>query len=309
VCLRHLPIGCAEVCVAWGAVVAGNGGRTDMIDIRALTRSAQHLEALPASATRLAALAAADNLNLQDVVQVVALDQALTLRVLQAANSAASASVMPIATIKDAVIRLGLHSLLSLATAVGVQKRMARALPEYGLTEGALWRHSVAAALAAESAQTFCRVSLPPGTYSAALLHDVGKLVMARFLDPEVLRVLAAAREEGGLSSLRAESELLLVHHGELGGLIAQHWQLPERLVTGIIHHHTPGQANDIIADAVHVANIAAKHAGTGYSATEEDNRLDEGSMERLGLTADGFVGLCGQVTARLEKVLAVHGA
>jgi HD-like signal output (HDOD) protein len=278
-----------------------------MIDIAALTRSAQHLEALPASVSRIAALIAADNPSLDDLVQVVALDQALALRVLQAANSAGSASVVPIVTIEEAVLRVGFRSLLSLATAVGVQKQMGQALPEYGLTEGALWRHSVAAGLAAEATQTFCEEPLPPGTYTAALLHDVGKLVMARFLDPDVLRVLAAAREEGGLSSLRAESELLLVHHGELGGLIAQHWHLPERLVTGIIYHHTPDQANDIIADAVHVANIAAKHAGTGHSATEADLRLDEGSMERLGLTSEGFVALCGHVTTRLETVLALY--
>jgi len=212
-----------------------------------------------------------------------------------------------IGTIREAVARLGVRTLLSLATAVGVQKRMGQALPEYGLTEGALWRHSVAAALAAESAQAYCTTPLPPETYVAALLHDVGKLVMARFLDADVLRLLAAAREQGGLSSLRAESELVLVHHGELGGLIAQHWQLPERVVTGIIHHHTPDQAGDVIADAVHLANIAAKHAGTGYSATEEDRQLHAASMTRLGLTADGFSALRDHVAARLETVLAMY--
>lgn len=278
-----------------------------MIDIQALTRSAQNLEALPASVTRLAVLTTGERWNLQDVEHVVALDQALTLRLLQAANSAASASAVPIVTIRNAVIRLGIRSLLSLATAVGVQKSMRRALPEYGLTEGALWRHSVAAALAAESAQGFCTTALPAETYAAALLHDVGKLVMARFLDPDVLRVLAAAREEGGLSSLRAESELLLVHHGELGGLIAQHWHLPARLVTGIIHHHTPDEGGDIIADAVHVANTAAKHVGTGFVA-EIDRQLNPGSAERLGLSAGGFAALCEQVTVKLEQVLVMYG-
>lgn len=278
-----------------------------MIDIQALTRSAQHIDPLPASVTRLVALTASEKWNLQDVERVVGLDQALTLRLLQVANSAASASAVPIGTIREAMVRVGIRPLVALATTVGVQKRMGRALPEYGLTEGALWRHSVASALAADAAQAFCRTSLPPETYTAALLHDVGKLVMARFLDQDVLRVLAAAREEGGLSSLRAESELLLVHHGELGGLIAQHWRLPDRLVTGIIHHHTPDQAGDIVADAVHVANIAAKHAGTGYAATEEDRQLNAASLDRLGLTADGFVALSERVTAQLEQVLAMY--
>jgi HD-like signal output (HDOD) protein len=279
-----------------------------MLDIEALTRSARHIEPLPLSVTRLAVLTVGDRWNMQEVEDVVRLDQALTLRVLRAANSAASASAKPIVTVREALVRMGMGSLLSLSTAVGVQKRMAQALPEYGLTEGELWRHSVASALAAESAQAFCATALPPEANAAALLHDLGKLVMARFLDADVLRVLAAAREEGGLSSRRAESELLLVHHGELGGLIAQQWRLPVRLVTGITHHHTPDQAGDIVADAVHVANMAAKHAGAGHWATPQDREINPASMDRLGLTTDGFAALCARVTERLQSVLAVYG-
>jgi HD-like signal output (HDOD) protein len=280
-----------------------------MIDIEALTRSAQHIEALPASVTRLMALTKGDNWSLQEVEQIVRLDQALTLRLLRAANSAASASAVPIATVRDAIVRLGMRSLLSLAMAAGVQKRLTEALPEYGLTEGELWRHSVAAALAAESLQVHCRTSLPPDVYTAALLHDVGKLVMARFLGPDVLRVLAQAREQGGLSSLRAEVELLQVHHGELGGLIAQQWQLPDRIVVGIIHHHTPALAEDVIADAVHVANIAAKLAGTGHTASDADLEVLPASLDRLGMAPDAVAALGSQVTAQLEKVLAVYAA
>lgn len=279
-----------------------------MIDVKALSAAANHIEALPASVTRLSGMMANDRWNLTEVEEVVKLDQALTMRLLRAANSAASASAVPIVTVRDAVVRMGAKSLLSLATAVGVQKRLQKAVPEYGLCEGELWRHSVAAALAAESLQGHCRVSLPGETYAAALLHDVGKLVMARFLDDEMLRVLAEGREQGGLSSLLAEAEVLQVHHGELGGLIAQHWQLPERMITGIIYHHTPDQTRDLIADAVHVANVAAKLAGTGYTATEADLQVAPTSLERLGMSQEAVLQLSSEVTAKLEKVLAVYG-
>jgi HD-like signal output (HDOD) protein len=278
-----------------------------VVDIQALIRSTQQIEPLPSSVTRLAALTSGEHLDLREIERVVGLDQALTLRLLQAANSAASASAMRIGAIREAVTRVGVRRLVSLAAAAGVQKRMGRAVPEYGLSQGALWRHSIAAALAAECAQAFCETPLPPETHVAALLHDVGKLAMAQFLDADVLRLLGAAREQGGLSSLRAESELLLVHHGELGGLIAQHWNLPPRLVTGIIHHHTPDAAGDIIADAVHVANLVAKRAGTGYSATEQDHQVNPASLSRLGLTATTFDALCAQVSSRLEPMLAMY--
>lgn len=278
-----------------------------MIDLQALTRSANTLEALPASVTRLAAIASQENWDVREIEQVISLDQALSLRILRAANSAASAARMPISTIREAVVRVGLGSVLSMAAAGSVQRRLAQSVPEYGLSEGEMWRHAVGTALAAESARGFCEAMLPPESYAAALLHDVGKLVLARFLDADVLRVLALAREEGHLSSLNAEVELLTVHHGELGGLIAQHWQLPPRLVTGIIHHHTPDLADDIVADAVHVANIAAKHVGAGHYVDEDDRRPNPASLERLGMTPKNFERLCQQVEKRLEQVLAQY--
>jgi HD-like signal output (HDOD) protein len=280
-----------------------------VIDLTALTRSANALEALPASVTRLASISSKDSWNVREVEEVVSLDQALSFRLLRMANSAASASLMPVVTIRDAVVRLGIGSLLSLATATSVQKKLSTAIPEYGLTEGELWRHSVAAALAAESAAGFCDVELPSETYAAALLHDFGKLVLARELDPEILKILGAARQQGHLSSMKAESEILSVHHGELGGLIAQHWNLPSRLVVGIIHHHTPDDAFDIVADVVHVANLAAKHVGAGHWADEDDRLPNPSSIARLKMDAKGFEGLCSQVARRLEQVLSQYGA
>jgi HD-like signal output (HDOD) protein len=280
-----------------------------VIDLKALTRSACALEALPASVTRLASIAAKDSWNVREVEEIVSLDQALSFRLLRMANSAASASLMPVVTIRDAVVRLGIGSLLSLATATSVQKKLYGAIPEYGLSEGELWRHSVAAALGAESAPAFCDAELPPETYAAALLHDIGKLVLARELEPDVLKVLGAARHQGHLPSLKAELEILGVHHGELGGLIAQHWNLPDRLVTGIIHHHTPDAARDLVADVVHVANLAAKHVGEGHWVDEDERQVNPASLLRLKMDAKGFEGLCKQVGKRLGQVLAQYGA
>jgi len=280
-----------------------------VIDLQALTRSANTLEALPASVTRLASIAAKDSWNVREVEEVVSLDQALSFRLLRMANSAASASLMPIVTVRDAVVRLGIGSLLSLATATSVQKKLNSAIPEYGLSEGELWRHSVAAAIAAESAPAFSDTELPPETYSAALLHDIGKLILARQLDPDVLKVLAAGRQEGHLSTLKAETEILGVHHGELGGLIAQHWNLPPRLVTGIIHHHTPNDANDIVADVVHVADLVAKHVGAGHWGDADDRQVNPGSLTRLKMDERGFEALCKHVGKRLDQVLSQYAA
>ena len=57
------------------------------------------------------------------------------------------------------------------------------------------------------------------------------------------------------------------------------------------------------------MANIAAKRAGTGYAANDDDLAVQPESLDRIGMTGEGFVDLTTQVTMRLEKVLAMYAS
>ena len=122
----------------------------------------------------------------------------------------------------------------------------------------------MASALAVEPIARRSRTPIPPESFTAALIHDIGKIVLARFLSPDQLRWLADARDLGGLSSLQAETEVLGVNHAGLGGRIAAQWKLPERLMNGVTFHHTPDEGNDVVCDVVYLANVAAKRIGEG---------------------------------------------
>lgn len=125
----------------------------------------------------------------------------------------------------------------------------------------------VASALAAELERLVCSVKVPAESFTAALLHDVGEIVLCRHMQPEIMELLAEAQAEGGVDALHAEAEILEVHHGELGGLIAQHWELPEIIVTAITFHHNPEEVVDthvqLVCDAVCVADAAAQTCAT----------------------------------------------
>ena len=166
-------------------------------------------------------------------------------------------------------MRVGTGPLFSMAMALGVKKRLQQAVAQYGLAEGELWEHSVAAALTVESLGARLRRKLPVESFPAALLHDVGKLVMARFLEPSHLASLRAAEEHGRLSERDAELEILGVDHAELGAVVAQYWSLPEALVHAIQFHHSPELAfamdpycrdpADAAAHVVHVADLVSE--------------------------------------------------
>jgi HD-like signal output (HDOD) protein len=276
-----------------------------VIDLDALAQAASCLDPLPMSVTRLASMVCGEEpADLQEITEIVQFDQALTASLLRAANSSWSASRTEITNVKDAVVRLGSSTVFSIALGVNVKSRMARDVPEYGLSEGDLWNHSVAASLAGELLLRKAKHKLPPETVTAALLHDVGKLVMCRFLGDDLLSVLQQAHEESGLTRMEAEYEVLGVHHAELGGLIAQIWGLPDSLVRGISYHHSPGIGMEPICYGVHLCDVIAKVIGAGL----DDNTDLESyahAMAELDLSADDFDEVCRTAETRFAEVLS----
>ena len=258
-----------------------------VIDLDELAQAASQLEPLPTSATRLAALVCAGAPELGQVVEIVQFDEALTASLLRSANSSWSASRSEITTVRDAVIRLGASPVLALTLGMNVRRHLGDPLPQYGLSEGELWRHSVAASLAAELLAPRAAHRPPPEAATAALLHDVGKLVMARFLDPHLLDELHELEEHGRRRRIDAEATVLGIDHAELGGLIARSWALPESLVRGIREHGRP-RAGLRRARARRVPRRRARQAaaGAGRRRTTPISRRSPGSMGELGLTA-----------------------
>ncbi|MCU1343991.1 MAG: Chemotaxis protein [Acidimicrobiia bacterium] len=270
------------------------------LDLAAVVRTAGSLEPLPASVTRLATLVAEEDSNLREIVEVVAFDQVLTGALLSRANSVVSAVRNPIRTVHEGVVRLGTGTVLALAMSASLSARMRGAIPEYGLEEGDLWRHSVLSALAVDALRRVSRITIPAEASSAALLHDVGKLVLARHLGPQSLRLIQAARVVDEMPQAEAESLLLEVDHGELGGLVAQHWGLPQAIVTGIAYHHRPEAVDVPIAYAVCLANMVA-HAVSGEEVTETATR--DSAFAGLAVSPTRWPSICELVNTRFAEL------
>lgn len=276
--------------------------KSKLIDIDSLIAQANELNALPQSTVRLAALVGAKADNVNEVADVAAFDPALTFKLIRAANSAFASRSEPVTTVREAVDRLGTAQVFALAVASSVRPHMQKNMTEYGFSEGEYWRHSVASAVAAEVAQPYCQVTIPAEAFTAALLHDIGKLIMAQFLKPEILELLNQAKKSG-LSALEAETRVLQVHHGELGGIIAQHWEFPPQVVKGIIFHHQPELGLDPICDVAYMANIGAKRILAAIAGKELELAPSEDSMERLEMTKEGFDELITAGVQRYEQV------
>jgi len=274
----------------------------------AVMKLAAHLEPLPATVSRLMALNA-NACDLADVAGAIRMDPVLTLKILRTANSAFSASSLTVSTVDEAVMRLGLGLIISMALAVSVGKTMSTVVPAYGLAAGQLWRHSATAAIAAEILVRLAPHTVPPATVTAALLHDVGKLIVAQSTSADEMAFVHRARQEAGLSLFEAETEVLEMNHAEVGYIIAQHWNLPERICRAIMYHHDPGQWDDRMGDAVHLANLAAGALEAAENDAPPGDQPAPEVLDRLGLRDFDFEKFCAQCARRFTQLRALYGA
>lgn len=225
-----------ETMLGANAVAMGN--------YRALVSTVDALEPLPMTVHRLTSVISDGEHEIAEIVEIVSLDQALTAALLRRANSAMAGGRHPIATVREAVVRLGSGPLLSMAFAATVGSRMITAMPAYGLVEGEMWEHSVAASVTADLVRTTANAYVPAEASTAALLHDIGKVVICTHFGPQTINMLKVAADTDHVSQLQVERQVFGADHAQIGGVVAGRWNLPETIVEAITYHHdlTTGQ-------------------------------------------------------------------
>lgn len=261
----------------------------------AIATAAGQLRPLSHSTSQLIELNSRDDVAIADLVAVVSHDQVLAASVLREANSAASAAADPISTVDRAFMRVGTSRVMALALRLSLSGEMAAAVPQYRLADGALGTLSVVGSVAAELVRERAQLKPPAELATAALLRDIGVLVLAEFLDPAHLLLLDVVREHGTALS-DGERMVLDATHGEAGGLLCQQWKLPETVRLGVQYHHAPFECDEPIAHGVFLADTIAHHVamrtGGGWShsspdaddvtASAEALRMDVSSMDEL---------------------------
>jgi putative nucleotidyltransferase with HDIG domain len=275
-----------------------------MITLELITGLVRELSPLPQTAAHLAALLANKNWTVDACVDIIRYDQALTADVLKYANSAFAAANRKISDIRDAVIRLGGGRILEDLLARHLHRDFTVALPAYGYDERDLWRHSVAAAIAAESLSAYAGVPVDGLAFTAALLHDIGKLMLARVAPRDDMEAVWKRVTGTRCSCEQAEKEVLGVTHAECGAAVIAAWGLPGGIVVGVKNHHASNDPADPMTDCVMVANVVARSIGEGIGHEGMNIGGDALVGKRLGLTKEKFEQLCARTRFRFQEVV-----
>jgi putative nucleotidyltransferase with HDIG domain len=266
------------------------------------------LRPLPPTALRLAGLLDSPLYSIDECVNVIRYDEALALEVMIYANSAYSGASRPISDIRGAVIRLGGGRILKEILAKHLKSIMSGNLSAYGYAEVDLWRHSVAAATAVESLGPYLVSPIGGLAFAAALMHDIGKLILARAAPKARMDELWKKVSVEACTCEQAEKAVFGFSHADVGAEMMVEWKMPEAIERSVRNHHAVCAEADPMTDCVSVANIVARSVGEGIGFEGMSFGHDSRAAGRLGLTRDIVEKVCAQTTCRMKDVLAFFG-
>lgn len=254
------------------------------VEIKNIATLIKSFPSMPGAAVKLLALMDTPEMTVSNIEEVLRFDAGLTANVLKLANSAYFGVPSKVGSVRQAVILLGLKRLIQMVIASCVSAIMEKPIPGYDLPVGELWRHSIAVSVAAEGLAGELAIKAAEEIFTAALLHDVGKLVLGDFVEDDFKKIETALSR--GTSFETAESMVLGLNHADVGAQILTQWSLPVEIVNAVRWHHTPESAErtDTMLDIVHVANVLCLMVGIGVRC---DGLRCEPSSEvtaRLGL-------------------------
>lgn len=206
----------------------------------------ESMPALNAVVFELIRLTSDEGYSLQEVVEVLASDASLAGRVLRVANSAYYGLPRRVESLQMAVSMIGIRALRRLVMNIVTYDLFRVDLLGYGLEGGGLWAHSLAASLAAEEICELVSYPHQEEMRLVALLHDVGKVVLAPFWEPGALKAEGQALMSGGRKGTEAERRAFGVDHAVVGAMVAERWNLSPRFVEIIRCHHAPEESPNL---------------------------------------------------------------
>ena len=199
---------------------------------------------------------------------------------------------------------------MQLVLASCVHAVMDKPVPGYDLPPGELWRHSIAVSVAAEGLVKELKIPGADVTFTAALIHDVGKLALGGFVKDELEKIEEAASR--GISFEAAEQCVLGTNHAEVGGLILKNWAFPPEIFRAVQWHHTPdvdGEETNSLIDIVHVADVLSLMIGIGVGREGLHYQPSNAATDRLGLKPFQLEKIASQTLQWISELSDIFGS
>lgn len=275
-------------------------------------KSVAELPAFPAVVLALLEATAGGDAAPRELEAIIARDGTLATRLLGAANAAAYTRSTPTDSLREAISRLGLTRVKTLAVTTAVRGFFQALDGGQPTWLESLWRHGLLCAVLARELARARPACCPETAYLAGLLHDVGKPVMGLARPEAYQRLLTEAeRTDRGLHGL--EQARWDCDHSQVGAGMLAYWGFPALLIDAVRYHHEPVPALEHahpLVRCVALANLLCHHPEVDVTGRQAAARLlDLGRSDTQGLVDQAQRELTETLTALGEEPETDPGA
>ncbi|MDX1707704.1 MAG: HDOD domain-containing protein [Desulfobacterales bacterium] len=280
-----------------------------MTNVDDVISSIDTLKPIPPVATQLMTLAEDERSSMSDIADLIIHDPSITASILKICNSAHFGLPRRVDSVRDAIVLLGLDEVVELVLLNATAANFRDEPDGYGLGEGELWKHAVMSAYTAKVlAENHGFASEKHLIFTAALLKDIGKLIIGRFVafSYEKINILVHSK---GYCFNEAEKEVIGINHEELGARVGKKWRFGDKLIYMIRHHHMTDETarNNLEIAMVYLADVICMMIGLGTGVDGLAYRFYSEVLNRMKLTEKDLQEVIfdtGQRRQKLDKLL-----
>ncbi len=280
-----------------------------MSTLNDLIKNSSELSSLPEIYVRVSEILDDESSTSEQIGILVQSDPALTIRILKVVNSAYYGFPNEISTISQAINILGRNPLRQLLMGTVLGGVFSRLSNDVFLIDE-FWQHSVHTAVIAK----FCYENIvgkfkSDEIFIAALIHDIGHLVIAHQMHDESAKI-KKLREESERSTIDIEQELLGFSHNEVAAAIMKQWELPNILSHCALHHHSPNEADEYASQTwiIHIADILTKYPLTTDAEVINQQLNVISGWQKSGLTQEQICDAYLRAGDHFKLVLSSFG-
>lgn len=254
-------------------------GNLTLVQTDARQRALSALNRLPAFSpilNKLVATLADERVSFAAVSELIEKDAVLAGRVLRVVNSAIFGTRNEVNSVRHAVSMIGIQKLRNFSLGFLVSSMWSRAPVSAEWSHVRFNMHSIATALMADLLAQRLPVEYAEGAFTAGLLHDVGKLLLAIALPDEVSKMV----RNGGWTQA-AELDSFGITHEELSAEILAQWRLPVQIRKAVECHHSPSRDPErpTLADLVSLGNLYAEATGNALELNNSGEDFDAAAL------------------------------
>ncbi|MBW2707249.1 MAG: HDOD domain-containing protein [Deltaproteobacteria bacterium] len=280
-----------------------------MTDLKDIVEQIDQLEPVPPIAAQILALTEDPDSSLAEISDLILNDPALTANLLKTCNSAFFSLPRQVESVRDAISLMGLDQIVEIVLFNGLSASFKKEMVGYGLGERELWRHAVSSAhVAGILADRFGASQNKHLIYTAALVKDIGKLILGRFVafSYEQINILVQSQ---GQSFNDAEHEIIGMNHEELGALVGKKWNFSDKMIYIIRHHHLSDESarQDLETALVYLADIICMMMGICTGADGLSYRFYGDVLNQMNMSEhdlQGIIAAAGKNQQQVEMLL-----